>query len=134
MLLFTCITTVNAQEKAKTAAKPRVTKIADFKEGRVLSKEDVGFINTLNSGPTREVAKDATIDGQKVTVGTKLTAAQAKSVNDKAAAFAKDKKLTKSDSTRDTWCSVCANACTYYNYYWYNGYCICYACDGVILH
>ncbi|NUM32480.1 MAG: hypothetical protein HUU47_09195 [Bacteroidetes bacterium] len=119
--------TLSAQDKNKAKAKANATKIDNFADGRVLSKEDLGFLTAVTKAKgekSRGANDEVTIDGTTYKVGHVLTSEDLAKISK---AIAKSKNGQKTQNKKKSR-GDCVYVCYYYlqdayGYWYYYYYC-----------
>lgn len=109
--------TASAQTKGKSKEY-----IANFEDGRTLTKADISFLNSISGG--KAGSKEATVSGSKFTEGQKISAADATKINKAKAEFRKSHKLAKATDAKPVEKSRGNENCYWYLYC--DGYGDCY--------
>lgn len=130
-LLFALFMSITASSYSQGSA----TAILPFNEGKVLSQDDISFLQLVNGQAGQPNSRggmsgEVIIGGNKLTVGAKLSKAQSDAVNQAIDANVKsnEKSITKEakspeQASRGADQAYCGYCCYYY---WWDYRCSCY--------
>lgn len=109
------------------------TAILPFAEGKILSSDDINFLNYVINGigkaaDSRGVLTDVKVGNSKLTEGTKISKQDAVNIHKILLNFSESENSLTTDSPdktpgsrgASTWCGYCCY------YYWWDSWCGCY--------